>query len=80
MSELGTYHGASTMMRKTLDWNRSRISMLEVEAANFYSIKPYSNPSGPTVYNFDMMAALCDLSSEPMTHSPLLYSFLLFAL
>jgi hypothetical protein len=32
MSELGTYHGASTMMRKTLDWNRSRISMLEVEA------------------------------------------------
>jgi hypothetical protein len=32
MSELGTYHGASTMMRKTLDWNRSRISTLEVEA------------------------------------------------
>jgi hypothetical protein len=32
MSESGTYHGASTMMRKTLDWNRSRISMLEVEA------------------------------------------------
>jgi hypothetical protein len=31
MSELGTYHGASTIMRKTLDWNRSRISMLEVE-------------------------------------------------
>jgi hypothetical protein len=31
MSELGTYHGASTMMRKTLDWNRSRISMFEVE-------------------------------------------------
>jgi hypothetical protein len=30
MSELGTYHEASTMMRKTLDWNRSRISMLEV--------------------------------------------------
>jgi hypothetical protein len=25
MSELGTYHGASTMMRRTLDWNRSRI-------------------------------------------------------
>jgi hypothetical protein len=21
MSELGTYHGASTIMRKTLDWN-----------------------------------------------------------
>jgi hypothetical protein len=32
MSELGTYHGASTIMLKTLDWNRSRISMLEVEA------------------------------------------------
>jgi hypothetical protein len=32
MSELGTYHGASTMMRKTLDWNLSIISMLEVEA------------------------------------------------
>jgi hypothetical protein len=34
MSELGTYHGTSTMMRKTLDWNRYRISMLsEVFAA-----------------------------------------------
>jgi hypothetical protein len=32
MSELGTYHGASTIMSKTLDWNHSRISMLEVEA------------------------------------------------
>jgi hypothetical protein len=32
MSEFGTYHGASTIMPKTLDWNRSRISMLEVEA------------------------------------------------
>jgi hypothetical protein len=32
MSELGTYHGTSTMMRKTLDWNRSRISRLEVAA------------------------------------------------
>jgi hypothetical protein len=31
MSELGTYHGAPTM-RNTLDWNRSRILMLEVEA------------------------------------------------
>jgi hypothetical protein len=28
MSELGTYQGASTIMRKTLVWNRSRISML----------------------------------------------------
>jgi hypothetical protein len=32
MSKLGMYHGASTMMRKILDWNNSRISMLEVEA------------------------------------------------
>jgi hypothetical protein len=32
MSELLTYQGASTIMRKTLDWNLSRISMLEVEA------------------------------------------------
>jgi hypothetical protein len=32
MSELVAYHGASTMMRKILDWNRSRISVLEVEA------------------------------------------------
>jgi hypothetical protein len=32
MSELGTYQGASTIMRKTLDWNISRISMMEVEA------------------------------------------------
>jgi hypothetical protein len=27
MRELTTYHGESTIMRKTLDWNRSRISM-----------------------------------------------------
>jgi hypothetical protein len=32
MSELGTYQGASTIVRKTLDWNLSRISMLQVEA------------------------------------------------
>jgi hypothetical protein len=32
MSELGPYQGGPTIMRKTLDWNRSRISMLEVEA------------------------------------------------
>jgi hypothetical protein len=44
MSELGTYHGASTIMRKTLDWNRSRISMLEVKA-NVYmkAITAYLN-------------------------------------
>jgi hypothetical protein len=41
MSELGTYHGTSTMMRKTLDWNRSRISMLEVEVPqSLYTIGP----------------------------------------
>jgi hypothetical protein len=28
----GTYQGVSTIMRKTLDWKRSRISMFEVEA------------------------------------------------
>jgi hypothetical protein len=28
----GTYQGASTSMRKSFDWKRSRISMLEVEA------------------------------------------------
>jgi hypothetical protein len=33
MSELGTYHGASTIMRKTLDWNRSRICF-EVPMSN----------------------------------------------
>jgi hypothetical protein len=32
MIELGTYRGASTMMRKTLDWNRSRISMLSSQS------------------------------------------------
>jgi hypothetical protein len=32
MSELGTYHGASIIMCETLDWNRSRISMLVVKA------------------------------------------------
>jgi hypothetical protein len=31
MSDLGTYHGASAIMRKTLDWNRSGISMLELD-------------------------------------------------
>jgi hypothetical protein len=31
MSELGMYYGESTIMQNTLDWNRSRISMLEVE-------------------------------------------------
>jgi hypothetical protein len=42
MSELGTYHGASIMMRKTLDWNLSRISMFEVEAVphTFYTVGP----------------------------------------
>jgi hypothetical protein len=29
MTEFDTYHGASTISRKTLDWNRSRMSMLE---------------------------------------------------
>jgi hypothetical protein len=29
----GTYQGVSTIMRKTLAWKRSRISMFEVEAA-----------------------------------------------
>jgi hypothetical protein len=38
MSELRTYHGASTIMRKTLDWNRSRISMLEVPTVNIIGI------------------------------------------
>jgi hypothetical protein len=28
---LGTYQGASTIVRKTLDWKRSRISVFEVE-------------------------------------------------
>jgi hypothetical protein len=42
MSELGKYHGASTIMRKTLDWNRSRISMLDVEAVpqSLYTLGP----------------------------------------
>jgi hypothetical protein len=28
----GTYQGESTIVRKTLDWKRSRIAMLEAEA------------------------------------------------
>jgi hypothetical protein len=32
MSELRTYQGASTIMRKAFDWNLVRILMLEVEA------------------------------------------------
>jgi hypothetical protein len=32
MRGLGTYQGASTIMRKAFDWNLTRISMLEVEA------------------------------------------------
>jgi hypothetical protein len=34
MTVFGTYQGASTIMRKTLDWKRSGISMFEVEAAH----------------------------------------------
>jgi hypothetical protein len=29
---VGKYHGASAIMRRALDWKRSRISILEVEA------------------------------------------------
>jgi hypothetical protein len=29
----GTYQGAPAIMRKAFDWKRSRISMLELEAA-----------------------------------------------
>jgi hypothetical protein len=36
----GMYQGASTIMRKTLYWKRSRISMFEVEAVP-YSCIPY---------------------------------------
>jgi hypothetical protein len=32
MSVLGTYQGASTIMRKAFNWTISMISMLEVEA------------------------------------------------
>jgi hypothetical protein len=32
MTVFGTYQGASTIMRKTFDWKRSRISLSEVEA------------------------------------------------
>jgi hypothetical protein len=31
----GTYQGASTIMRKSFDWKRSRISMLEVVFRKF---------------------------------------------
>jgi hypothetical protein len=40
MSKLGTYQGASTVMRKAFDWNLLRISMLEVEAVP-HSCMPY---------------------------------------
>jgi hypothetical protein len=33
----GTYHGASTVMRRAFDWKRSRISMLDVEAVDTIS-------------------------------------------
>jgi hypothetical protein len=29
---IGTYHGASVIMRRTCDWKRSSISMLNVDA------------------------------------------------
>jgi hypothetical protein len=29
MTELDTYHGASTIKRTTLDWKRSRMSMFD---------------------------------------------------
>jgi hypothetical protein len=31
MTVFGTYQGASTIVRKASDWNRSRISIFEVE-------------------------------------------------
>jgi hypothetical protein len=31
MAEFGTYQGAFTISRKTLDWKRSKISMFEFE-------------------------------------------------
>jgi hypothetical protein len=31
-NRIGTYEGASTIMRKAFNWKRSRISVLEVEA------------------------------------------------
>jgi hypothetical protein len=32
MTALGTYHGASVIMRNALDWNRSSISKFEFDA------------------------------------------------
>jgi hypothetical protein len=40
MTVFGTYQGASTIMRKTLDWKRSRIFTFEVEAVP-HSCIPY---------------------------------------
>jgi hypothetical protein len=41
MSVLGTYQGASTIMRKAFVWNLSRISVLEVEAYAHLQILHY---------------------------------------
>jgi hypothetical protein len=37
----GTYEGASTIMHKTLDWKRSRISLFDVEVVP-HSCIPYA--------------------------------------
>jgi hypothetical protein len=57
MSELGTYHWASTMMRKTLDWNRSRISILEVQNNAVYNVNErtlvkYNGLTVSYIYNY----------------------------
>jgi hypothetical protein len=52
MSELGTYQGASTIRRKTLDWNRSRISMLEVEDLSIFLSGRVSGTNWPCYGTF----------------------------
>jgi hypothetical protein len=40
MSELGMYHGASTIMRKALDWNRSREQVTFSRMMQYNTVRP----------------------------------------
>jgi hypothetical protein len=73
MSVLGTYQGASTIMRKAFDWNLSRISMLEVEAV------PQSceqNPSlSRTLLSYDTDIVTCEVLSQ-LRNKKITYTFM----
>jgi hypothetical protein len=62
---LGTYQGASTIIRKVLDWNLSRISMLTVSSAG---LGPGSDCSGKAQKQFTSILHTNPLVREGVPH------------